>query len=181
MAWGALVGEDSYFREGFAAFEEALSDMRADGSLPLETERGARALWYQRHAIASLITVAEIAAAQGYDLYALEEDGRSLHTAVRFLLDAIDNPALVEPYAAADYKPGTAQDPEDQDLSFLAARGHGRHYMAWAEFYMARFPDREESRRLLALLERKDPDFRPMIDDYSGGNTTCFVARPAGR
>ena len=90
----------------------------------------------------------------------------------------IDNPDLVEAYAAADYKPGTAQDPEDQDLSFLEARGHGRHYMAWAELYMARFPDREESRRLLALLERKDPDFRPMIDDYSGGNTTCFVARP---
>jgi poly(beta-D-mannuronate) lyase len=180
MAWGALTGEDSYFREGFRAFEAALGDMRADGSLPLETERGARALWYQRHAIASLVTIAEIGAAQGYDLYGLEEDGRSLHTAVRFLLDAVDNPALVEAYAAADYKPGTAQDPEDQDLSFLEARGHGRHYMAWSELYMARFPDREESRRLLALLERKDPDFRPMIDDYSGGNTTCFVARPGG-
>jgi poly(beta-D-mannuronate) lyase len=180
MAWGALMGEDSYFREGFRAFEAALGDMRADGSLPLETERGARALWYQRHAIASLVTIAEIGAAQGYDLYGLEENGRSLHTAVRFLLDAVDNPALVEAYAAADYKPGTAQDPEDQDLSFLEARGHGRHYMAWSELYMARFPDREESRRLLALLERKDPDFRPMIDDYSGGNTTCFVARPEG-
>ena len=81
----------------------------------------------------------------------------SLHTAVRFLLDAIDDPALVEAYAAADYKPGTAQDPEDQDLSFLEPRGHGRHYMAWAELYMARFPDREESRRLLALLEPDGP------------------------
>ena len=52
----------------------ALGDMRADGSLPLETERGARALWYQRHAIASLVTIAEIAAAQGYDLYGLEDE-----------------------------------------------------------------------------------------------------------
>ena len=36
--------------------------MRPDGSLPLETRRGARALWYQRHAIASLVVIAEIAA-----------------------------------------------------------------------------------------------------------------------
>lgn len=178
MAWGALTGEDSYFREGPDALQEALADMRPDGSLPLETERGARALWYQRHAIASLVTIAEIGAAQGYDLYALEENGRSLHGAVRFLLDAIDDPGLVAPYATADHKAGTAQDPEDQDLSFLAPRGHGRHYMAWAELYMARFPEREESRRLLALLQRGGADFRPMIDDYSGGNTSCFAARP---
>ena len=50
--------------------------------------------------------------------------------------------------------------------------------MAWVEIYAARFPDRPESKRLLALLARTDPDFRPMIDDYSGGATTCFFARP---
>jgi poly(beta-D-mannuronate) lyase len=180
MAWGALAGEDAYFREGLAAFDEALRDMRADGSLPLETERGARALWYQRHAIASLVAIAELAAAQGRDLYARERGGRSLHTAVRFLLDAIERPALVWPYAEANRKPGDAgPDHLEQDLGFLARRGHGRHYMAWAEPYMARFPGREESRRLLALLREADPDFRPMLDDYSGGNTTCFFAAPS--
>jgi poly(beta-D-mannuronate) lyase len=178
MAWGALAGEDAYYREGFAAYERALRDMRADGSLPLETERGARALWYQRHAIASLVAIAELAAAQGHDLYARERGGRSLHTAVRFLLDAIEDPSLVWPYAEANHKPGVGQDHLDQDLGFLVPRGHGRHYMAWAEPYMARFPEREESRRLLALLREAAPDFRPMLDDYSGGNTTCFFAAP---
>jgi poly(beta-D-mannuronate) lyase len=178
MAWGALAGEDAYYREGFAAYERALRDMRADGSLPLETERGARALWYQRHAIASLVAIAELAAAQGHDLYARERGGRSLHTAVRFLLDAIEDPSLVWPYAEANHKPGVGQDHLDQDLGFLVPRGHGRHYMAWAEPYAARFPEREESRRLMALLREAAPDFRPMLDDYSGGNTTCFFAPP---
>ena len=50
--------------------------------------------------------------------------------------------------------------------------------MAWVEIYAARFPARPEAERLLALLARTDPDFRPMIDDYSGGDTTCFFARP---
>ena len=80
--------------------------MRADGSLPLETARGARALWYQRHAIASLVAIAEIAAVQGYDLYALSADGRSLHQAVEFLARGLAEPALVLPYAAANEKPG---------------------------------------------------------------------------
>jgi hypothetical protein len=51
--------------------------------------------------------------------------------------------------------------------------------MAWAEPYLARFPDRPEGRRLRALLlERGVVAGRPLVDDYSGGNTTCFSARP---
>jgi poly(beta-D-mannuronate) lyase len=176
MAWAALTGDDDRWRGGLAAYRQALRDMRPDGSLPLETRRGARALWYQRHALASLVTIAEMAAVQGQDLYGLEVDGRTVHTAVRFLLDAVDDPRRVWRYAAANERPGPEGDPRRQDLGFLARRGHGRHYMAWAEIYMARFPERRETRRLRELLERSDPDFRPMIDDYSGGNTTCFFA-----
>ncbi|MDF1586592.1 alginate lyase family protein [Marinimicrococcus flavescens] len=178
MAWGALTGDDGLFRAGPAAFERALWQMRPDGSLPLETARGARALWYQRHAIASLVAIAEMAATQGQDLYALEIEGRSLHRAVDFLLDASVDPAKVLPYARADENPGVEADWRQQDLGFLARRGHGRHYMAWAEAYMARFPGRMETRRLRATLERADPAFRPMIDDYAGGNATCFFADP---
>ena len=181
MAWGALTGDDRRFQAGIDAYRDALADMRPDGSLPLETERGARALWYQRHAIASLVVIAEIAANQGLDLYGLQTDGRDLHGAIRFLLDAIEEPAKVLPYAAANSNPGTDSGPGDQDLSFLDQRGHDRHYMAWVEIYAARFPDRPESKRLLALLARTDPDFRPMIDDYSGGATTCFFAQTRDR
>lgn len=166
MAWGALTGDARSFREGPAAYLTALGDMRPDGSLPLETRRGGRALWYQRHALASLVAIAEMAAVQGLDLYGREVGGKSIHTGVRFLLDAIESPARLRPYTGG----------EAQDLSFLVRRGHGRHYMAWAEIYAARFPGRPESRRLLALLARADPGFRPMVDDYSGGNTTCFFA-----
>lgn len=176
MAWGALAGDDASFREGPEAFDMALADMRADGSLPLETRRGSRALWYQRHAIASLVAIAEMAAVQGRDLYARERDGRSLHTAIRFLLDAIADPELVDRYAD---RTGDDSGTDGQDLSFLVRRGHGRHYMAWAEVYVARFPGREESRRLLRLLREADPDFRPMLDDYSGGSMTCLFATPA--
>jgi poly(beta-D-mannuronate) lyase len=173
MAWGALTGDDAAFREGSVAYLTALRDMRPDGSLPLETRRGARALWYQRHALASLVVIAEMAATQGVDLYGREVDGKTLHLAVDFLLHAIAEPERLRPHVEAGEL--------EQDLGFLERRGHGRHYMAWAEIYMARFPERPESARLLDLLTRVDPDFRPMVDDYSGGNTTCFFALPADR
>jgi poly(beta-D-mannuronate) lyase len=141
--------------------------------------RGARALWYQRHAIASLVAIAEMAAAQGYDLYAVEGGGgRSLHRAIRFLLDGIDDQTLVWPYAEANESPGPFENYRVQDLSFMAPRGHGRHYMAWAEAYVARFPDRAEARDLRRQLDAFEPDHRPMIDEYSGGNMSCFFVRP---
>lgn len=179
MAWGALTGDSLLFARAIATYRQALDDMRRDGSLPLETRRGARALWYQRHALASLVTIAEMAAVQGHDLYGMKIDGRDLHRGIRFLLDGIDDPGRVRRYAKANVRPGTDSDYRHQDLSFLERRGHGRHYMAWAEIYMARFPDRPEAHRLQRLLARTDQDSGPMIDDYSGGNTTCFFA-PVG-
>ena len=178
IAWGALVGDTRLFRAGVAAYRDALGELRPDGSLPLETARGARALWYQRHAIASLVVIAEIAANQGLDLYGLTENGRGIHDAIAFLLAGIQDPGRVAPYAAANANPGVAGDPGDQDLGFLERRGHDRRYMAWVEIYAARFPGRPESRRLLELLAERDPDFRPMLDEYSGGATTCFFAPP---
>ena len=178
IAWGTLVGDERLFRSGIAAYRDALTDLRADGSLPLETARGARALWYQRHAIASLVVIAEIAANQGLDLYGTTVNGRGLRDAIAFLVAGIKDPGRVAAYAAADANPGVARDPAEQDLGFLDRRGHDRQYMAWVEIYAARFPDRPETRQLLELLAERDPGFRPMLDEYSGGATTCFFARP---
>jgi poly(beta-D-mannuronate) lyase len=179
MAWGILRGDDDGFRAGIERYLAALEQMRPDGSLPLETARGASALSYQRHAIASLVAIAEMAAAQGYDLYAAEgEDGQSIHRAIAFLLDAIDDPAMVWPYAMANENPGTWRNYKVQDLGFMSLRGHGRHYMAWTEAYIARFPDSELARRLQRTLDTFDSAGQPLIDDYSGGNMSCFFALP---
>lgn len=180
MAWGILRGNDDWFRAGIERYLAALEQMRPNGSLPLETARGARALSYQRHAIASLVAIAEMAAAQGYDLYALEgTDGQTIHRAIAFLLDGIDDPATVWRYAMENEKPGAWRNYKVQDLGFMTRRGHDRHYMAWTEAYLARFPESELALRLQRTLEEFDPDSRPLIDEYSGGNMSCFFAPPA--
>ncbi len=177
-AWGALTDEPALLRRALAVHRAALATMRADGSLPLETARGARALWYQRHALSSLVVIDTIAAVQGLDAGAGLPPDRDLHRAVRFLLDAVADPRRVLSYALANVRPGPARNPYVQDLSFLRRRPTGRHYMAWAEIYLARFPTRTESRRLAATLAAHGPEVRPMIDEYGGGHLTCFFADP---
>lgn len=159
LAWGALTGDGERFRQGIVGALEAIAAMRPDGAWPLEIARGERALWYQRHALASLTASAEIAAAQGVDLWSIDIEGRSLHRAVGWLLDALD------------------ARPADQDLGFLDRRGNGRHYMSWAEAYIARFPDSANARRLAARLAAAD---RPLLDDYSGGDVAVLAGGAAG-
>ena len=181
MAWAILHGDDDGFRAGVETYLAALEQMRPDGSLPLETARGSRALSYQRHAVTSLVAIAEMAAAQGYDLYGIEgPEGQSIHRAIGFLLDGIDQTTLVWPYARQNQNPRAYRNYKVQDLGFMTRRGHGRHYMAWTEAYLARFPDIELAGRLREALAEFGPAEPPLIDDYSGGNMSCFFTLPDG-
>lgn len=156
MAWGALEGDPALFLEGIAAYERALSQLNPDGALPLELARGTYSLSYHRHALASLVAIAEMAFVQGHDLYSLRNDrGQSLHTLVAYLADGLDKPL-------------------DQDLFFLEYRGHDRHYMSWFEAYEARFPERPATRAIRAVLQERDYYAHLPLDDYSGAVTSCL-------
>jgi hypothetical protein len=163
MAHGALTGDAASFRRGPRALVGALREMRTDGSLPLETSRGPRALWHQRLAVSTLLMIAEMGRAQGLDLYAMEVDGKRLKRAIDFLLQAITEPDALAPYA-----------PELQDLAFAEAKTDGRHQMAWFEAWYRRVGiDPMTTGELPASLFAN----RPLIDELAGGATTCLFAR----
>ncbi len=163
MAHGALTGDVAAFRRGPRAVISALRDMRADGSFPLETSRGPRALWHQRIAVSTLVMIAEMAKAQGIDLYGMEVDGKRLKRAIDFLLQAMAEPETLAPYA-----------PERQDLSFVDQRVDGRHQMAWFEAWYRRVGiDPMTTGELPANLFAS----RPLIDELAGGAATCLFAK----
>lgn len=177
MAWGALTGDDALYRQGIERYRAALADARDDGSLPLEARRGARALWYTRHALTSLVVMAEIARAHGEDLYGASVEGRGFDLVLSFLTNGLASPALTATYAAANVIPGPSDDFETQDLGFLAERAHGRNYMAFVEAVRL-LPPRTAPRRLIALrFDTRTAAERPLIDEYVGGNATCFWAQ----
>lgn len=173
--WGALAGDEVRLGKGIERVHVALRQMRPDGSLPLETRRGSRALWYQNYALGMLMTIAEVAARQGHDLYAMKVDGRTLHTAVGFLVAGIAHPQIVLPYAEANVQPGPGHDWREQDLRFTEERGRW-HHMAWTEAYMARFPDHPNTVQLKQLLPGLAED-RPLATRTTGGNASCFFLR----
>jgi len=179
MAWGALKNNKDLIQQGVNRYNTALKDMRPDGTLPLETRRGSRATWYMRHALTSLVVIAEIAhTAAGEDLYAQTYEKRSLDTMMSAFLDAIGTPLFVLPYAAENYIPGTSDDYMVQDDGFLKKRPNKRHYMAFAEAYLSHGVESLTQKRLNKLMSHTALKERPLLDDYVGGNATCFFWQP---
>lgn len=178
MAWGTYRGDKTLYSIGLNGFAQALEEARADGSLPLETRRGARALWYMRHVLSSLAVIAAIADTQNNDLYATTaKSGVSLDTILHSFLNMHHAPISVLPDAAENLKPGPSTDYLSPDRGYLHRRNHGRHYMAFAEILSRR--DSFAAQRLRQLMQASGFAERPLIDEYAGGNTTCFFMEPS--
>ena len=174
MAWGILKGRDAPVAEGVERVLMGLHQMRPDGSFPREVARGACALAYHVLQTHHLIVLAELAARQGYDAYALRVDGKSLHDAVKFIVDVIDNPTIIASYAATDA--ANCSLPPGTPLSLPGVVGEGDTYYAWIESYLARFPSHPNAERVRALERGGLAANRPLHHVHSGANTTCFFA-----
>jgi poly(beta-D-mannuronate) lyase len=171
------MSDETLYDKGYRGYRAILAGARPDGSLVLETRRGARALWYMRQSLASLTVMAEVAATRGTDLYALREGEANFDRLLSYLLNGIAEPEVVMAYASENDSPGAEADFRRQDISFMAKRSQGRHYMAWAEPVVARDRAGLATKRLKTLLTRSFRSDRPLIDELAGGNATCFWGR----
>ncbi|HEY6475223.1 MAG TPA: alginate lyase family protein [Polyangia bacterium] len=152
-AAGAAAQDRGLFDWGLSRARVGIAQVRADGFLPLELERKALALHYHLFALAPLVMTAELAAANGTDLY--KEGNRAIQRLADRVIAGLADPA---PFATAT---GVTQQvkspPRGPDL-------------AWAEAYFARFHDR----RLASLLAAA----RPLRDDRLGGDLTASFGVP---
>ena len=179
MLWGGVVGDDALYAKGRDRYLTILSEARDDGSLPLETRRGARSLWYMRQSLTSMVVMAEVARGRGENLYDTEssdseEPQKSIWTIFSYWLNGIHDPALVNAYAAENYIPGPEFDYLKQDHGFLEKRSNGRHYLAFLEALQTLPSDRLTIERANQLLHEDALSERPLIDEFIGGNATCF-------
>ena len=153
---GVLTGDDALFQFGVSAVHSALAGAEPDGALPLEMQRGYLAAHYQNYALMYLVWIAEIAERQGYDLFGLSIDGKSLHTLVEFNLAILEDLSVLKPHTdASEFKLTYQQD--DQ-------------YFAWFELYLSKFP-REDMEEMIAIR-------RPLYNRSAGGHTTLIYYRP---
>jgi poly(beta-D-mannuronate) lyase len=152
LAWAALAvaatgvaaNDRALFDWGLDRARRFLAQVEPDGSLPLEVARKARAQGYHTFSLMPLVMLAELAAANGIDLYA---DG------------AIDRLAKLVIAGLADPAPFAALAGIEQEKVTL-----GAWQLAWAEPYYARRHDAA----LLPYLTR----LRPLRQDWLGGDLT---------
>ena len=155
--------------------------MRNDGSLPIETRRGARALFYHGRTLSALMQIGERARLQNIDLYSRRKAGvGSLHLAVKFFLDAVQNPDLVLPYARANRHPGPSKNYRKQDLG-------GEGTLGWIAPYIARFPFHENAKTLKSL-DGTESNLTPQVKatvlrnggstEWIGVDAKCFYSTP---
>ncbi len=150
---GVLVGDNDLFRIGVSAIYAALSEATPEGALPLEMKRGQRAARYQNYATMYLVFIAQIARMQGYDLFALEVNGRRLDDIVDMALDM-----TIDPSVAAKFSGSLGQD---SDFT-----RHGQ-YLSWIELLPGMSAHADRARTILA-------DRRPLYNRSLGGFITLY-------
>ena len=117
MQLGVLLKEDKLFRTAFKNFEAAIKYQREDGSMPIETRRGGRAMFYQARAMNALAVIAILAENQGYNVWDYKYKGKNYHNIVKFFIDFTENNEIVFKYAKSMKHPGPAKNYKKQDLS----------------------------------------------------------------
>ena len=190
MSYGAWANDERLFKVGIGQWFITLKSMRRDGSLPIETRRGARALFYHGRTLSGLTQLAERARVQGIDLYAhAPSASKTIHHAVAFFIDAIEQPDLVLRYARTNKSPGPSRNYKVQDL------GSNASTMGWIAPYIRRFPEHPNTRRLRARLQSGDAApksyLTPSLDtavrangyssEWIGVDARCFYAVPKAR
>lgn len=166
MAYGAMWGDDTAFQYGLEQWFITLGSMRQNGSLPIETRRGARALFYTGRTLSALVSIAEMARTNGIDLYTYSQSKeKTIHRAVQFMLDALEDNDLVIKYARENHVPGPSKNYRNQYLGGSGAFG-------WTYPYVSRFPDHPNSVRIKKFLFWS----QSLCGDWIGGCSRCLYS-----
>ena len=144
MQLGVLLNDNKLFKKAFKNYEATIRYQRKDGSLPIETRRGGRAMFYQARAMNALTVIAIIAENQGYNIWDYEYKGKNFHNIVKFFIDFTENNEIVFKYAKEMKAPGPAKNYKMQDLDGRQGSNWG-----WLYAYVTRFPDHENVKRLM--------------------------------
>jgi poly(beta-D-mannuronate) lyase len=171
-AYGEATGKKKYTKRAISIYKRAIDKQRKDGSLKHDSQRGGSAIHYTNQAVASLVTLAESLSNSGFDAYGYSKGPRSLHSIVKFLLDATENPKLIAGYAS---------DPEWSKSSFhgYSANKQALHWMknhsaSWGYYYLNRYGDSDLGKRLKTISPFLS-DGRMGVFENAGGNPLCVI------
>ena len=181
MLLGSVTNNQRRIDDAIRVYKNAINGMREDGSFPNDSQRGGSSLNYQSDATASLVTIAELAAIRGIDLYSFGGE-KTIANAIVFTIDATIDPALISGYARTG--PNGNELWMDDPLYDWKNPFPGWAKSSRAEFafyWISRFPDSDLSQRLKKLAYvsgklRGETNRDWSFDWHVAGSASCFTS-----
>lgn len=172
LLWGLLIDDADLRRVAYEAFDEALYDLRPDGSPPNDSMRGGSGLHYANRITVMLTALATAAAADGVNLFAREVEGRSLTNSANWVLVTASFPSLNLRYAKVCPDGGDKPGSYDRESPDLAHMSDGQ-FASWAAAY-ALSPDAAPA--TLDLVRQHMRAVADRADIHAGGSLACYAA-----
>jgi poly(beta-D-mannuronate) lyase len=122
-AAAAASNDHGLLRWGVDAYKQGVRDIRDDGTLPLEMNRGQRALHYHLYALAPLVMIAEFGEVNGIDLYA--ERDYAIKRLVARCVAGLQDPSFFQQRTGVQQVTSAIESWQ----------------VSWAQPYTRRFPD----------------------------------------
>jgi hypothetical protein len=172
LIWGLMVGDDRPVEAAIEVYKLAIHDMRPDGSWPIDSQRGGMGLHYNSGDTAQIVLIATaLKLAREVDLFSYAVDGRSVHTAVEFVLRSIKDPVATNRQYAIKCPEGGDRfgSVDNPSMSFVEEAGY---LTAYANL----FPETEASRYILNNLASEGKN----DSEKSGGVPACLFALTGG-
>jgi poly(beta-D-mannuronate) lyase len=174
-AWGAVSGDSQMLEESLAVLTKVVGTQRADGSIPYEAARGARAALYTRQTLANMFMIAEAAIRGANDVYADDSEiADGLRRGIAYLADIVIEPRLASAYAAENRSPGATFDFTQADLAFLEVGRTQRDALSFLDIVSVRMTDSFGYQRLVLADPKRDDRPLAHFDEFVGGNAGCF-------
>lgn len=126
-AVGIAANNRKLFEWGVEAYRTGAEQIAADGTMPLEMQRGRRALHYHFYALAPLVYLAAFGQVNGLDLYS--DNNHALSRLVHFCLNAEKDNSFISRAAGVAQEERTGLPSAD--------------LVSWAVIWQAQFHDRE--------------------------------------
>lgn len=172
--YGATFNDSKHFDQGKKLFEYAINDLADDGSLWREASRGKWSWMYYTHGLNLLMSIAEIYYLNGIDLYQYQSPkGKTIHDAVKFLADAMDDKEIMFKYAKKNAGVNHYENWRDyKDLEhYYILKFDGKDgYNGWLYMYAHRFPSSKLTKDLFDKIQLGDK----IKWGYIGFDTQCF-------
>jgi poly(beta-D-mannuronate) lyase len=136
MSAGVAADDKALFDWGVGTYDDGISRIQPDGTLPLEMSRGKKALHYHLFAMAPLVTMAEFGVANGLDLYT-RGDSALARLVSRATAGLTDNSYFAEKAGVAQDTPSQGQIKSDDVICLVP--------------YVRRYPNPELSRLIQSV------------------------------